>query len=625
MVRPLTIKRQRNVRAAHRAIPLAFILAAASAHPAFASIITFTDDFNRPNGPVGNGWSDTTGNVNGNLTINNGALTTPNPDGTAGIFLPIDYSGTVTASATITQMNGFGGLLGRYVSSFDFGTDGNLSNGYSVTFFRGDQTFADSSVILSHNGTTLASAPSSFQFGAQITPIVTLSPNGSISGSVIEGGSTFNFSFAPQSLVLSGSDFAIVQGFPDSRSTLITKPTIDNVTITTENLPLPPPPIPTNAPPLASFPTTQQLPTSFQSFVTSNQQSISNEVLLYLEPALQDLNVLKGPVGASASIVEKITTTYGLISALLEPTGTLQQKAFVLNDLAGTILPSLLPEQQSTAINTVTTAVGLARDLAAGNEVAFGLDVNAFLWGTLYVQSAKNFALDPPDTNFTSVFQPSIPIANISVSTGNLALDALINRANASALLASIYLNAAEVSFDRYAGALQAGDTTSALLQLEAITYYLRLFNNAAQDGATGLNALLQEIQQFKGNVLLDPSALTALEQNLSTNGFDPSVLSFLRQLGLSDADINALLAQLVSFQSPNDLSLSDSITGMSNELLIASNTSPPTQAVPEPESLWILLPTLGFLFVARSRFVSRNAPIQRLTRPQSAVAALAP
>jgi murein DD-endopeptidase MepM/ murein hydrolase activator NlpD len=210
--------------------PLEFILSHLDQSPKCPS--SFTDDFNRPDGPVGNGWTNTIGDVNGDLLIHNGVVTTPGPAGRAGIYRPVDLSLPVTVSARLTDLNGFGGLLDRYDQDVLFGSNGTLSNGYGISLHRGDQNYSDSSVNLTLNGTALASAPSSFQFGSAITVTVTLAPDGSITGSVTGDGNTFDFSFGPRAGVLSGSNLAIDTAFPDNRSTTVfTNPTIDNVSI----------------------------------------------------------------------------------------------------------------------------------------------------------------------------------------------------------------------------------------------------------------------------------------------------------------------------------------------------------------------------------------------------------
>ena len=186
----------------------------------------FTDDFNRPDGPVGKGWLNTAGNINGNLVIRNGALSTPGPDGSAGVYRPINLSGPVTVSATMTHGNGYGGLLNRYGHNFELINDSGIPTGYGVEIGRSDQNYADSRVVV--NGTLLYS---SFQFGTSITTTFTISPDGSITGSVSGSGNTFNFSAGPISGMLPGSNLAIGLGFPDARSSVITNPTVDDLTI----------------------------------------------------------------------------------------------------------------------------------------------------------------------------------------------------------------------------------------------------------------------------------------------------------------------------------------------------------------------------------------------------------
>ena len=220
-------------------LALCFISGAAMGTP-----IIFTDDFNRPDGPVGNGWSNTIGNTGGNLGIRSGALSTPGPDGRAGIYRPIDLSATVTVSGTLTQSNGFGGLLNRYDTSFLFGDASSPLSGYGVYFSRSDQNFANSTVNLMLNGGILESVPSSFQFGASITPTFTFNPDRSIAGSVAGSGNTFNFSFGPRSVTLPGSNFDITVGFPDGRSSVITNPTLDNLSLSYGDAPPPPTPTP---------------------------------------------------------------------------------------------------------------------------------------------------------------------------------------------------------------------------------------------------------------------------------------------------------------------------------------------------------------------------------------------
>jgi hypothetical protein len=126
------------------------LCAVASLYPTLSHALIFTNDFNRPDLPtVGNGWSDTAGNAGGNLEIKNNELTsTVTTGGNAGIFRPLAFTVPITASATLKEMNGFGGLLQRYDAGILVLNDGVRNHGYGVFFGRSDQNFANSTVTL---------------------------------------------------------------------------------------------------------------------------------------------------------------------------------------------------------------------------------------------------------------------------------------------------------------------------------------------------------------------------------------------------------------------------------------------------------------------------------------------
>lgn len=191
---------------------------------------SFTDNFNRPDGLVANGWTNTTGNTNGDLVIRAGALA--GPPGRAAIYRPVDLYKTITVSATLNQENGFGGS-GRY-GGFLFGNNGSVLSGYGVFFGRYPQNTGNLTVQLILNGTQgLANAiapAASFQFGPSIIPTVTFSPDGSITGTVAGNGTTFSFNLDKVNRgTLPGANVAIYsQGESDGAS----NPAIDNVSIT---------------------------------------------------------------------------------------------------------------------------------------------------------------------------------------------------------------------------------------------------------------------------------------------------------------------------------------------------------------------------------------------------------
>ena len=134
-------------------------------------------------------------------------------------------------SATFTQENGWGRLLRHHDAELRFGSDGSLESGYGWNFYLADQNYADSRVTLKLNGATLDSFASSFQFRSSITVAVTLATDGGMAGSVSGSGSTFNFTAPPRAITFLAANVAIVLGFPDSRSGVITNGKLENVMI----------------------------------------------------------------------------------------------------------------------------------------------------------------------------------------------------------------------------------------------------------------------------------------------------------------------------------------------------------------------------------------------------------
>jgi pimeloyl-ACP methyl ester carboxylesterase len=208
--------------------------------PALSQALTFTDDFNRPDSPtVGNGWSDTAGNIGGNLEILNNELTCTAPIGQpgAGIFRPFRFTPPVTVTATVKEMNGFGGLLRRYSAEFwvlNTGV-GVESDGYGVVFSRSDALTSNSLVRLFDGTTLVDSASPPFQYGPEIKVSITFNLDGSVMGAVSEPApstNTFPFTFGPHTIQSTGSNFSISTGCAGSGDTLF--PRFDNVTISAD-------------------------------------------------------------------------------------------------------------------------------------------------------------------------------------------------------------------------------------------------------------------------------------------------------------------------------------------------------------------------------------------------------
>jgi len=181
---------------------------------------SFFDDFNRPNSAtVGNGWSDLSGNLNGNLIILDNELRVPSAAGYAGIARPFDLGGPVQISVNFKESSGFGGLLRRYNHAVAVRNDQSLGTGYGIRLGRSDANFNNSQVQLFDgnldNSTPLAILPANFQFGASLRLEATFQTDGRVTGSVFDTNNRFDFNFGPRSVQSAGSNVAVGLEFPN--------------------------------------------------------------------------------------------------------------------------------------------------------------------------------------------------------------------------------------------------------------------------------------------------------------------------------------------------------------------------------------------------------------------------
>lgn len=215
--------------------------------PALSSPVVFFDDFNRPDGIVGNGWIDAADNVNGDLLIQNGRLTT-GVDRLASVYRSLDYSNPVRLQVTETPTNGFGGIPNAFGPSYSFFNPGVnvypatfFGPGVTITFQRSDGNFANSRILLVVEGTEIETVYSSFQFDTSIDIDMMVFPDGHIVGLVSGANGSFSFAFGPQSLSNPGSYFGVFVNPPSNSTSNFTFATVDNLTLTYESNAVPNP------------------------------------------------------------------------------------------------------------------------------------------------------------------------------------------------------------------------------------------------------------------------------------------------------------------------------------------------------------------------------------------------
>lgn len=196
-----------------------------------AAAVTFFDDFNRPDGVVGNGWLNyAESGSTGTLVISGNVITPSHPSTFSGLYRPVNLASPVTVSLTVSDAETTSGGPFRFDDYLLFGSTGSILSGYGINILRTDSLHSNSQVMLMNNGVVLDTVLSTFQYQSTITPTVTFNPDGSILGSIADGSNVFNFSFGPLALSLPGTNVV----FNPSNSGTGRRPYFDDVTVISE-------------------------------------------------------------------------------------------------------------------------------------------------------------------------------------------------------------------------------------------------------------------------------------------------------------------------------------------------------------------------------------------------------
>ncbi len=201
----------------------------------------FVDAFDRADGVPGNGWITVPDNNGVPLAVYGNALRQPATSSSSAIFRSIDMTGSVSVSATVTQA-ATDGVAQRYDARFLFGGPGTLTGGYGIAVSKAGAG-SPSWVRVLLNGAAIDSVRASFDFGASVVVVATLSPDQTLRGSVSGAGHTFLFGFrSAVSAPMSGHNLTLSLGVPGPAGVAVDAyPTMDDLTIRTRScLPGPP-------------------------------------------------------------------------------------------------------------------------------------------------------------------------------------------------------------------------------------------------------------------------------------------------------------------------------------------------------------------------------------------------
>ncbi len=197
---------------------------------------SFTDDFNRANGTIGNGWT-VLGNFNDNpaqIINNRVSLAASNLNYQSPTILhAADFSSNVRISVDLIGATDPTYGPNSYFTGIYFGGTGNPSNALGIYISTlGAGSNGAWVALWSGNGTT-SILPTGFTLGTQVHVDLGYTPEGLIIGSIVSNGQRFEFDFQAPIARPAGDNIWIRTSVnPGSIS-----PAIDNISITNVALP----------------------------------------------------------------------------------------------------------------------------------------------------------------------------------------------------------------------------------------------------------------------------------------------------------------------------------------------------------------------------------------------------
>ena len=151
---------------------------------------------------------------------------------------------------------------------------------------------------------------------------------------------------------------------------------------------------------------------------------------------------------------------------------------------------------------------------------------------------------DPPRSDYQQIAQPEkITFERIKPSRDvSPARAAALNELMAISLDLLAYLRAAQISYDRFGGAVADQAFSWADRQSHAYVYYKRKAGLAMLEVADALDRVRQVLkQEGVRDIIVTPQSFKAYQQRLRTRGFDEQEQKAARLLGLTQAELENL------------------------------------------------------------------------------------
>ena len=362
------------------------------------------------------------------------------------------------------------------------------------------------------------------------------------------------------------------------------------------------PPTPTSAPAICNLPTANQdfyggIPQTLQNhgsdfspdtktFISSKSSELQPLIDPNSNTSLKKTAALLASSAKTFGNAMDMASTFTSTDGFLRANGTLQNLSDIWSvesvayDQAGVEAPKtgLAPlDILNNRIGSISSVVGSASEFAEGNVVSAMFGLNAFIYRDWLAPELEEFTHDPVDPNFQTVYQLGQLQFSTLPTSGNPQLDAAMAKQIQSLAQAALYLQAVNASFDKYAGAIQAGDNIHATLQMEAVLNYLSLYNNASQDASTAIAETQKLLTALGLGGVYDPQKLKDFQSELVANGFSADAISYYLGLGYTQAEIDALKVDILNLNADSlSGTLADANTQISNNLLQGTTAAVP-------------------------------------------------
>ncbi len=224
------------------------------------------------------------------------------------------------------------------------------------------------------------------------------------------------------------------------------------------------------------------------------------------------------------------------------------------DDAGGSEKPSLQKAKQATGrigdAQMVLDAVTSPQNIAgfAIPNYLFGkiLDFNFNAWG----EASKALGGDPPRQDYKTYAIPETFTVTLLTPGADLsaARAAAANALMTATLDLTPKLRAATISLDRYGGAAAAGDQYWASQQAAALIHYKKEAGQAMIEVADRIDAYLQVLRdEGVEDLMISVETVEAYQARLRTEGFNAEDLQAARAIGLTDAEIDAILQKQIA------------------------------------------------------------------------------